>query len=266
MDKPSSAEKVLLENLPPEYALLAASMNQARIAAICGLLHDMVNSIMGIYSLSESLVRSIDPEHPLKANIDLIYKSAIRSQKKLHSISEVNRSKRDEPTLVDLTKLTHRQKEVLEVVLPPGASLIIDSTGPELPVRIDENTFRMVLLHFALNAVGSLTTQCRIKLFLRRVAGGSKDRRAIFPQPYGLLVDAAELSFSDMEGGIPPAILPRVFEPFFTTREKLGGMGLGLYFAKNFAQKHGGQLGILSEDGVGTTILLLLPLAKLESA
>ena len=266
MAKPSPAEKSVLENLPPENALLAASMNQARIAAIGGLLHDMVNSIMGIYSLSETLVHSIDPEHPLKVNIELIYKSALRTQKKMHRISEVNRSKPDEPTLVDLTKLAHRQKEILEVVLPPGATLKMDSRGPALPVRIDENTFKMVLLHFALNAGGSHSAQCRIKLSLRRVVGGGKDRRAIFPQPYGLPVDAAELSFTDTAGGIPPAILPRVMEPFFTTREKMGGMGLGLYFAQDFAQNHGGQLGILNEEGVGTTFLLLLPLANLEDS
>ena len=241
-------------------------MNQAKIAAISGLLHDMVNSMMGIYSLSESLLHSIEPEHPLQPNIELIYKSALRTQKNIHSISEVNRSKPGEPTLVDLTKLVHRQKETLEVVLPPGATLLMDSMGPELPVRIDENTFKMVLLHFALNAGGNLSGQSGIKLSLRRVCGGGTDGRAIFPQPYGLPVDAAELSFSDTAGGIPPAILPRVFEPFFTTSEQWGRMGLGLYFAQNFAQNHGGQLGILNEEGVGTTFLLLLPLANLENS
>ncbi len=264
MANPSKAEEFIPENSPPENALLEASMNQARMAAIGGLLHDMVNSMMGIHSLSESLVRSLEKDNPLKSNIELIYKSALKAQKLMLRISEVNRSKPGERTLVDLAKLVHSQKEILKVVLPPGAALQLDIMESELPVRIDVNSFKMVLLHFAMNATCNLAAQCRVKLSVRAVCGGDATRKGVFPQSYGLPHDAVEVSFSDAGGGISPAILPRVFDPFFTTREKWGGMGLGLFFAQNFAETHNGQLGILNEEGTGTTFLLLLPLEDLE--
>ncbi len=59
--------------------------------------------------------------------------------------------------------------------------------------------------------------------------------------------------------GISPADLPKVQEPFFTTREASGGSGLGLAIARRIAREHGGQLEIRSEAGAGTDIRLVLP-------
>lgn len=75
-------------------------------------------------------------------------------------------------------------------------------------------------------------------------------------------LDAARiaLDFSDDGRGIPPADLPRVFEPFFTTRRNSGGTGLGLHIVHNLVtQKLGGSLAIDSQPGLGTTLRLRLP-------
>ena len=69
-----------------------------------------------------------------------------------------------------------------------------------------------------------------------------------------------ELRYADDGGGIPAAILPRVFDPFFTTRRGSGGSGLGLHIAyNNVTQKLGGTICVVSTEGKGTMFVLTLP-------
>jgi len=65
------------------------------------------------------------------------------------------------------------------------------------------------------------------------------------------------LGVADTGPGIPPEILPRVFDPYFTT--KPGGLGLGLTIARRIAEAHGGALEVSSVAGQGTRFALSLP-------
>jgi CheY-like chemotaxis protein len=71
-----------------------------------------------------------------------------------------------------------------------------------------------------------------------------------------------ELTVSDTGAGIPPDILDRVFEPYFTTKPMGQGTGLGLSQVYGFAQQSGGLVRIESQLGVGTTAILALPVSK----
>jgi len=66
--------------------------------------------------------------------------------------------------------------------------------------------------------------------------------------------------------GMPPEILARAFEPFFTTKEHGKGSGLGLSMVYGFVTQSGGQLGVESQLGYGTTITLHLPVAQRGAA
>ena len=72
-------------------------------------------------------------------------------------------------------------------------------------------------------------------------------------------VPMLRLTLSDEGEGIAPEVLPRVMNPFFTTRRSTGGAGLGLALAARIAKDHGGRIEIASERGKGTTVRLLVP-------
>ena len=71
--------------------------------------------------------------------------------------------------------------------------------------------------------------------------------------------DTVRLAFSDDGGGIPEAIRQKIFDPFFTTKPVGKGTGLGLSLSYSIIQDHHGRIELDSEEGVGTTFTLVLP-------
>jgi two-component system NtrC family sensor kinase len=71
--------------------------------------------------------------------------------------------------------------------------------------------------------------------------------------------DAIRIHITDSGGGIPPAVLPRIFEPFFSTKDKESGVGLGLAVVYGIVQRHGGEIDVDTAPARGTTFHLRLP-------
>jgi two-component system NtrC family sensor kinase len=72
--------------------------------------------------------------------------------------------------------------------------------------------------------------------------------------------DEIEIQVRDDGSGIPPDILPRIFEPFLTTKESGHGVGLGLAVSHSIVERHRGKIRVQSEVGRGTTFTVTLPL------
>ena len=72
--------------------------------------------------------------------------------------------------------------------------------------------------------------------------------------------DGVAVDVADNGGGIAPEVLPRIFDPFFSTKEVGKGTGLGLSISYKIVQEHGGRIDVQSEPGVGTTVTVSLPL------
>ena len=68
-----------------------------------------------------------------------------------------------------------------------------------------------------------------------------------------------EIQVRDDGVGIPPDLLPRLFEPFLTTKETGKGVGLGLAISKTIVERHGGVIEVESQPGRGTTFYIFLP-------
>ncbi|MBN1196376.1 MAG: HAMP domain-containing histidine kinase [Candidatus Aminicenantes bacterium] len=73
------------------------------------------------------------------------------------------------------------------------------------------------------------------------------------------------VTIKDQGRGMEPAVLDRIMEPFFTTRENSDGTGLGMYIAYAIVEKTGGNLEISSKPGMGTEVTVCLPAEKIEA-
>jgi signal transduction histidine kinase len=125
--------------------------------------------------------------------------------------------------------------------------------GPDLPLVLgDRAALEQLFLNLLLNA-GEALDGTGPELVEVKV-GTTEDE----PVP-GVAVPFAEVRIRDTGRGIPPDQVERIFEPLYST--KSGGTGLGLAVAERIARAHGGEIGVESEAGRGTTMTVRIPLA-----
>ncbi|HSN92276.1 MAG TPA: ATP-binding protein [Anaeromyxobacteraceae bacterium] len=125
---------------------------------------------------------------------------------------------------------------------PKGVELSRQIEAGLPAVRADRDQILQVLLNLVTNAVEAMPGGGTLRVAARREAG------------------AVAFSVSDSGPGIAPQDQPRVFEPYFTTKEE--GTGLGLAIARRIAEEHGGSLDLESAPGRGATFTLRLPAAS----
>jgi DNA-binding LacI/PurR family transcriptional regulator/signal transduction histidine kinase len=135
-----------------------------------------------------------------------------------------------------------------EQMIPEGITLRRDLAS-RARIRLDGERFQRVVINLLDNARQAIQT-------MTQEDGGAKELAVESRQEAGRLV----LSIRDTGGGIPPEVLPRIFEPLFST--KGFGVGLGLSIVKGIVEQHGGTIEITSEPGRGTTAVVRLPLSE----
>jgi two-component system, NtrC family, sensor kinase len=95
--------------------------------------------------------------------------------------------------------------------------------------------------------------------------GGELRIESRFSPPIGEFQGCVEIEFADTGTGIPPEILTKIFEPFYTTKDVGQGTGLGLSISYGIVQEHQGDILVKSKEGEGTAFTLVLPLDNTES-
>jgi signal transduction histidine kinase len=122
-------------------------------------------------------------------------------------------------------------------------ALTYDNGGDAPRVQVDREQFKRVLVNLLQNAIEALEGPGRVAVRILPTAG-----------------DRVRVEVADTGPGIPAEYLPRVTEPFFTT--KRGGTGLGLAIAARIMERLGGRLSVTSSPGAGTTFTLELERAE----
>jgi signal transduction histidine kinase len=123
-------------------------------------------------------------------------------------------------------------------------------TACETPLRVqaDAVMLRQVVLNIVANGVDALEGPGRVEVDLEC-------------ERHGVGVGRAVVRIRDTGRGIPPEHLPRVLDPFFTTKEVGQGVGLGLAVCQSLVEQHGGKIEVTSPGlGHGTTVVFWLPI------
>jgi len=140
--------------------------------------------------------------------------------------------------------------EVLdEQKLPEGIWLKRDFTAPGVAVSLDPDRVRRVVINLFENA-------CQALAEVDPAEAGRDRLLTVATRETGGVV---QICFEDTGPGIPPEVLPRIFDPLFSTRSF--GTGLGLPTVRQIVEQHGGRIEITSEPGQGTRVLIALPLS-----
>ena len=210
-------------------------------ALAAGIAHELRNGLKPIAGSVEFLQRELQLQGEEAQLMDLIARESARLNKFVTELLSYSRE-RDlavEPVslgdhlseLVSTLRHDPRRAAGVEVRLEPGAE--------DVRVSMDPEQMRQVWLNLATNALEAMGEQGVLAVRWKTADGG------------------VVVEFGDNGPGIAADDLPRVGEPFFTT--KRGGTGLGLAIAQRIVERHGGVLTLESDAGRGTTARVQLP-------
>jgi len=216
-------------------------------ALAAGIAHELRNGLKPISGSVEYLQRELRPEGEVAQLMDLIARESTRLNR---FVTELLAYSRERDLALEPTDLGDHLRELTSVLRHDprrGAAVEIRLVPGEDPVRVrmDREQMRQVWLNLAANALEAMGERGTLVVSVHPREGGRVD-----------------VEFNDTGSGIAAEDLPRVGEPFFTT--KRGGTGLGLAIAQRIVERHGGALALESVAGQGTTVRVHLP-AQVEA-
>jgi len=213
--------------------------------------HEINNPLAGILTYSKLIkkwiLRGISSEEQKKEaveSLDLIASESKRCGELLQNLLQFSRSSPINLSLSDLNVIITRTIRLAEHKAEiAGVLLQVDLDRNLPPLHCDAAQIEQVALAMIINAIDAMPHGGNLWVSTRQLPG-----------------EQVELQVRDDGIGIPPEILPHIFDPFTTTKEVGKGVGLGLAVSKGIVERHGGHIEVTSELGVGTTFLIYLPL------
>jgi PAS domain S-box-containing protein len=226
-----------------------------------GIAHDF-NNLLGIIIGNAEFL--FDVVHDNAGHADLakeILNSALSGADLTRRLLAFARRQTLQPRRIDLNGYLPNHIAILRRLLGETIQLTTTLAGDLWSTRADPSQVGDALLNLAINARDAMPHGGRISIETANahLAADQQDAE-IAPGDYVVL------SVTDTGTGMPPELLARAMEQFFTTKEPGAGSGLGLSMIYGFAKQSGGHLAIESEPGHGTTVRLYLPRVHSEDA
>ena len=218
-----------------------------------GVAHDFNNLLMAVMG-NLGLLRKRLPDDPrLRRLIDGALQGAERGASLTQRLLAFARQQDLRAVPVDLRALIHGMIDLLERSLGPRVGLRLELPEGLPPARVDANQLELAVLNLAINARDAMPDGGAIDIRVCEHQAGNDP--ALKSGRY------LKLSVIDTGKGMPPEILKRAIEPFFSSKPLGKGTGLGLSMVHGLAVQLGGALQLQSAVGKGTTATLVLPVA-----
>jgi signal transduction histidine kinase len=206
--------------------------------------HEIKNPLAGISGAIQVLAEDFSPDDPRKGIIKEVLGEIERLDKAVRDL--LSFAKPPEPNFVK-TPITPVIERSLRLVRAQarrhGVKINIIAAGDTADLRVDPEQMQQVFLNMMMNAIHSMPGGGALTVSTSLRADGS----------------GVEVSIADTGAGIRSEELKNIFKPFFTTKHT--GTGLGLAISKNIVEKHGGNIIVDSQVGVGSNFRVILPVA-----
>jgi len=232
-----------------------------------GVAHDF-NNLLGVISnyaafAGEQLASSQASLNlaEIRDDISQVEQAAERAAGLTHQLLAFARQEIIQPRALNLSDVVNGVEQLLLRTLGEHVELITDLAGQLSPVLADPGQIEQILVNLAVNARDAMPQggKLTIQTAMADVGEPAASQLGLAPAQY------VTLQVSDTGTGIPAHILNRVCEPFFSTKPKGEGSGLGLATVYGIVTQAGGQLRIYSEAGLGTTFTAYLPATTQEA-
>lgn len=257
----SEQEQALRAQLAHMQTTQATLAQVAAFAAIsrlsANLAHEINNPLTPILGMVRLLQEDLPKDHIGHTYAQVIDTSARRIRDLLRNLRDFARSDFQEYTLIDATNVLSSALLLTEQRLYDQGILLRTTTSPQpLTVLGNAGQLKQALMNLLDNAREAMPNGGRLDIDLRINAD------AAAPGHYPTTTPTwAIIALSDTGTGIAEQHLPYIFEPFYSTKRQVVGVGLGLTEANSIVQEHGGMIEVDTQEGHGSTFRVILPLA-----
>jgi PAS domain S-box-containing protein len=227
-----------------------------------GIAHDFNNILAAMIGFTEMALNSVPGSSPTRHYLERVLKAAHRAKDLVSQILASSRQTQAQERMpIEIAPVIEEALKLLRASLPATIE-IREDIGSEMGVALaDPTEVHQVLVNLCTNAAHAMEDKGGLLEISLGEVTINLDADAVpadlKPGHY------LRLTVSDTGHGIDPAILDRIFDPYFTTKEVGKGSGLGLAVVHGIAKRHEGAITVNSEPGVGTRFHVYFP--KVES-
>ena len=208
-----------------------------------GIAHEINNPLTGVLTYSSLLLEDMKGT-PYEEDLKVIRDETLRCRGIVRGILDFARDTKPERALTDLNAIIEDSLRILEKHVTFHNVKIVKALDPNLPwVNVDAGEIRSVINNLAVNAADAMPDGGRLTI---ATSFDPETARAV-------------VSVADTGVGISEENLGKIFEPFYTTKDRGQGTGLGLAMTYGAIQRHGGLIDVKSKVGVGTEFIIKLP-------
>ena len=234
-----------------EEQLIQAEKLAAMGQMLAGVAHELNNPLTAILGVTELLRERQGEDDSTKRQLELTHRQARRAARIVQNLLEFSRPASPQKKPLDLNNLLERTLQLHEHSLRRNNVEVDFRLQPDLPGVIgDANQLIQVFLNLITNAEQAIR-EVRDTGRIQIRAGRNGNQLAITVQDDGV--------------GIRPESLPRIFDPFYTTKRPGGGTGLGLSICMSIIREHGGNIEAETLPAGGSAFTIYLPIAPVES-
>ncbi len=221
-----------------------------------GIAHDFNNVLSAIMMATDFLLNAHKPTDPSFADIMQIKQNANRAASLVRHLLAFSRKQTLRPQVLDLGEALSDLTMLLRRLIGEKVTLTVVHGRDLWPVKVDISQFEQVIVNLAVNARDAMPSGGRLQVRTSNVTKRESERfhaKGMPPADY-VLVEVA-----DSGTGIPPKIVDKIFEPFFSTKEVGKGTGLGLSTVYGIIKQTGGFVYVNSVEQEGATFRIFLP-------
>ncbi len=221
-----------------------------------GLAHDFSNLLSVVMLTSDGLRERFDDDPEVRAELDLITDAGFRARELTMELLAFTGQQVMAPRPVSLNQLVVGLEPLLRRAIPENVELALRMCDESTTVNADPNQIQQVLLNLVMNAQEAMPEGGHVMISTQEVEiddDFAERFASVQAGPHVLL------SVSDTGIGMDEETRERIFDPFYSTRERGRGSGLGLATVYGIVKQSGGSIWVTSEPGAGSNFRIYLP-------
>jgi two-component system cell cycle sensor histidine kinase/response regulator CckA len=221
-----------------------------------GIAHDFNNVLTAIIGFADLLLADRSVTDPAFRNLMEIKTNALRAANLVRQLLAFSRRQTMRPQVLNLSEVLGDVSMLLRRLIGETIELKVEHGSDLWVVRADLAQFEQVVINLAVNARDAMPQGGSLVIRTRNVPADSDENRVseLLPREDFVLIEV-----QDTGTGMPPEVIEKIFEPFFSTKEVGKGTGLGLATVYGIVKQTGGYIFTDSTVGEGTTFRVYLP-------